>query len=115
LADRFEVLQDKLGLWFVVEENDHGWFVGFGNGTKRQALRRGQVLTRDFKLTEIRVIEIGNGFTAIANGRGLGMVHATEAACRKAHNLMDFSQMAAYAPQERNRTRFERMLGDDVV
>jgi len=121
VGNRFEVLQEgKTDLWFIVEENDHGWYVGSSCLSKRQVLRRRKVLTQDFGMQEVRVQRIGVSYV-VTDDRDvcLGSAYVSMAECRKAYNLMDFSAMGHYAPKERRsrpaETRFARMLRDDVV
>jgi hypothetical protein len=115
LGNRYEVLRDKLGLWNVLEENDHGWHIGGTYRTKGQVNRRVRVL-KSYGMQEVRVKALGLAFVLVdEKSMGLGMAYGTETECRKAHNLMDFSQMGHYAPKERNRSRFVHVLRDDVV
>ena len=118
-GSRFEVLQDKLGLWNVLEENFNGWYIGCSGLSKRQANRRRQILTQQFGMMEVRVRGLGLAFVCVdANDRCLGNAYGTVAECRKAYNLMAFEAMGGYAPKERSRNRrdrFGRVLRDEVV
>jgi len=117
VANRFEILREKATkLWFVVEENDHGWYVGSSMLSHKQAKKRRWILLRDFHMTEIRVVKGGDLFMVVdSDSRRVGGAYATESECRRAHNLMDFAAMGHYAPEERRSSRFVRVLHEDVV
>jgi len=66
-------------------------------------------------MVEVRVVQGGDLFMLVdKDSRRIGGAYASETACRRAHNLMDFQAMGRYAPTERKSNRFIRVLHGDV-